>query len=313
MIFVTGATGLVGRALVRHLLVKGQRVVVGLRTENAHEWPKGVVPRIMGNLGHAALDNLDLLDVSVVVHCAARAHVMHDMEADPLSAYRRVNEKGALELARRAAACGVRRFVYVSSVKVNGERTSVGQAFRVDDVPAPQDPYGISKMEAEQGLRVIALRTGMEVVIVRPPLVYGPGVKANFASLMRAVKKGVPLPMGAIHNQRSLIGIDNLVDFLITCIAHPLAANETFLVSDGHDVSVPELVRGLAGAMGVKAHLLPIPVSVLQIGASLLGKRDAVNRLCENLQVDIDKARKLLAWTPPISIYEGLRRAVQGL
>ncbi len=266
-----------------------------------------------GNLGEKQDWSTALASVQVVVHTAARVHVMRDTTSDPLDAFRQTNVVGTLDLARQAAAAGIKRFIFISSVKVSGEQTALGHPFREDDVPAPQDPYGISKMEAEQGLRVIALRTGMEVVIVRPPLVYGPGVKANFASLMRAVKKGVPLPLGAIHNQRSLIGIDNLVDFLITCVAHPLAANETFLVSDGQDVSVPELVRGLADAMGVKAHLLPIPVSVLQIGASLLGKRDAVNRLCENLQVDIDKARKLLTWTPPISIYEGLRRAAQGL
>jgi nucleoside-diphosphate-sugar epimerase len=266
-----------------------------------------------GNLGEKQDWSAALASVQVVVHTAARVHVMRDTTSDPLDAFRQTNVVGTLDLARQAAAAGIKRFIFISSVKVSGEQTALGHAFLEDDVPAPQDPYGISKMEAEQGLRAIALRTGMEVVIVRPPLVYGPGVKANFASLMRAVKNGVPLPLGAIQNKRSLIGIDNLVDFLITCVDHPLAANETFLVSDGHDVSVPELVRGLAGVMGVKAHLLPIPVSVLQFGAALLGKRDAVNRLCENLQVDIDKARKLLAWTPSISISEGLRRAAQGL
>jgi nucleoside-diphosphate-sugar epimerase len=306
-IAVTGASGFVGKALCDALDHRNFPVVRLLHS--------GVAPGAItvGDIDATTDWMAPLATCGTVLHLAARVHVMQDAALNPLNEYRRTNVQGTLRLGRQAAALGVRRFVFISSIKVNGESTAPGQCFGADDVPGPQDPYGISKMEAEQGLRVIAQRTGMEVVIVRPPLVYGPGVKANFASLMRAVKKGVPLPMGAIHNQRSLIGIDNLVDFLITCIAHPLAANETFLVSDGHDVSVPELVRGLAGAMGVKAHLLPIPVSVLQIGASMLGKRDAVNRLCENLQVDIDKARKLLAWTPPISIYEGLRRAVQGL
>jgi nucleoside-diphosphate-sugar epimerase len=304
---ITGANGFVGKYLCNQLEVKAHTIVRIVRNScTPYE-------QAVGDIGPQTAWVALLGGCDVVVHLAARVHVIQDTAIDPLTAFRLINVDGALNLARQAAAVGVRRFVFVSSVKVNGESTEFGKTFAETDPPHPLDDYGQSKQEAELGLRHIAADTGMEVVIIRPPLVYGFGVKANFASLMRAVKKGVPLPLGAVHNQRSLIGIDNLVDFLITCIDHPLAANETFLVSDGQDVSVPELVRGLADAMGVKAHLLPIPVSVLQFGAALLGKRDAVNRLCENLQVDIDKARKLLAWTPPISIYEGLRRAVQGL
>jgi UDP-glucose 4-epimerase len=251
-----------------------------------------------------------LAGTEVLVHAAARVHVMADTATDPLAEFRRVNVLDTLHLAREATAAGVKRFVFVSSVKVNGEATFSGQPFTADDIPEPLDSYGISKMEAEQGLRQIAAETGMEVIVIRPPLVYGPGVKANFAALMRAVQRGWPLPLGAIHNQRSLVALDNLVDFIITCIDHPQAANQTFLVSDGQDLSTAELVRGMAQAAGVPARLLPVPVWALQAGAALLGKGDAVQRLCGNLQVDISKARRLLGWVPPVSVEEGLRRAM---
>ena len=251
-----------------------------------------------------------LAGAEAVVHAAARVHVMDDAATDPLAEFRRVNVEGTLNLARQAAAAMVKRFVFVSSVKVNGEATLPGRPFTADDVPAPLDPYGVSKMEAEQGLHQIAAQTGMAVVIIRPPLVYGPGVKANFAALMRAVQRGWPLPLGAVHNQRSLVALSNLVDFIVTCITHPQAANQTFLVSDGQDLSTTELVRGMAQAAGVPARLLPVPVWALQAGASLLGKGDAVQRLCGNLQVDISKARSLLGWVPLLSVEEGLRRAM---
>jgi nucleoside-diphosphate-sugar epimerase len=248
--------------------------------------------------------------VDVVVHTAARVHMMADTVADPLAEFRRVNVEVSLRLAREAAAVGVRRFVFISSVKVNGEASLAGQPFTEQDAVGPQDDYGISKMEAEQGLRQIAADTDMEVVIIRPPLVYGSGVRANFAALMRAVQRGWPLPLGAVQNKRSLVALDNLVDFIITCINHPQAANQTFLVSDGQDLSTTDLVRGMAHAAGVPARLLPVPVGALQAGATLLGKGDAVQRLCGNLQVDISKARSLLGWAPPVSVEEGLRLAM---
>jgi nucleoside-diphosphate-sugar epimerase len=265
----------------------------------------------VGEITHAIDWHLVLIGVEIVVHLAARVHVMHDTESDPLTAFRNVNVEGTLNLARQAAAAGVRRFVFISSVKVNGECTEPGHAFTETDVPNPQDAYGQSKHEAEEGLRVIAAATGMEVVIIRPPLVYGPGVKANFAALTRAVQRGWPLPLGAVHNQRSLVALDNLVDFIITCVTRPQAANQTFLVSDGQDLSTAELVRGMARAAGVPARLLPVPVWALQAVAKLLGKQDAVQRLCGNLQVDISKARRLLGWVPPVSVDEGLRRAMR--
>ena len=206
----------------------------------------------------------------------------------------------------------MRRFVFVSSIKVNGEATPTGSSFTADDLPAPLDAYGISKMEAEQGLREIASQTGMQVVIVRPPLVYGPGVKANFAAMMRWLQRGVPLPLGAIHNQRSLVALDNLVDLLVTCLTHPAAANQTFLVSDGEDVSTTELLRRMGQAMGKPARLLPVPASWLQLAATLVGKRAVAQRLCGSLQVDIEKTRQLLGWSPPLTLDQGLKKAAEG-
>ena len=310
-ILITGATGFVGSALVARLAREGIETRACVRRDDA-SLPEGVHTVQVAGLTADADWSRALMGVSVVVHAAARVHVMDDAATDPLAEFRRVNVEGTLHLARQAAAVGVKRFVFVSSVKVNGEATLPGRPFTADDVPAPLDPYGVSKMEAEQGLHQIAAQTGMAVVIIRPPLVYGPGVKANFAALMRAMQRGWPLPLGAVHNQRSLVALDNLVDFIVTCLSHPQAANQTFLVSDGHDLSTTELVRGLARAAGVPARLLPVPVWALQAGAALLGKGDAVQRLCGNLQVDISKARSLLGWLPPVSVDEGLRRAMAG-
>jgi nucleoside-diphosphate-sugar epimerase len=309
---VTGATGFVGQALVKRLAGEcpAGGVLAGVRRLGG-ALPEGVRPVQMGDLLSSTDWSTALKDVAAVVHCAARVHVMRDEVGDPLGGYRQVNVLGTLNLARQAAAAGVKRFVFISSVKVNGESTSPVQVFNENDVPNPQDAYGQSKLEAEEGLLQISAETGIEVVIIRPPLVYGPGVKANFAALMRAVQKGYPLPLGAVHNQRSLVALDNLVDFIITCISHPLAANQTFVVSDGQDLSTTELLRGMAKAADVPSRLLPVPVWALQAAASVFGKGDVVQRLCGNLQVDMSKARNLLGWLPPISVEEGLRRAMQ--
>ena len=308
---VTGANGLLGRALCIELHQRSYAVWAATRVVNMTSgcFESAVVGAIDGLTDWSG----EVSKVNIVIHLAARVHVMNDTAANPLAAFRVVNVDGTLNLARQAAAAGVKRFVFISSVKVNGESTQPGRAFTDADAPAPQDAYGQSKLEAEQGLRQIAVDTGMEVVIIRPPLVYGPGVKANFAALMRAVQRGWPLPLGAVHNQRSLVALDNLVDFIITCITHPQAANQTFLVSDGQDLSTTELVRGMAQAAGLPARLLPVPVWALHAGAALLGKGDAMQRLCGNLQLDISKARNLLGWVPPISVVEGLRRAVGGV
>ena len=313
MILVTGATGFVGRALVQCLLAEDEsrRLVVAVRRDN-QPWPARVLPRVTGDLEPSA-DWSDALDgVSVVIHLAARVHMMADVAADPLAEFRRVNVQGTLNLARHAAAAGVRRFVFVSSIKVNGEVTQLGRPFTADDAPAPLDAYGVSKMEAEQGLREIARQTGMEVVIIRPPLVYGPGVKANFAAMMRWLRRGVPLPLGTLHNQRSLVALDNLVDLIATCLTHPAAANQTFLVSDGEDVSTTELLRRMGQALGCPARLIPVPVGWLKLAAALVGKRDVAQRLYGSLQVDISKTRQLLGWSPTLTLKQGLHKAAAG-
>ncbi len=253
-----------------------------------------------------------LIGVSSVVHTAARVHVMKDQSINPLAEFRRVNVAGTLNLAQQAAAAGVKRFVFISSIKVNGEQTQKGRPFTEKDVAYPLDLYGISKYEAEEGLFRVAKETGMEVVIIRPVLVYGPDVKGNFLSMMHWLHKGIPLPLGAINNARSLVALDNLVDLIITCLHHPAAANQTFLVSDGEDISTTQLLQYAASAMGVSSRLMPVPALIIQVAAKLLGKGEVAQRLCGNLQVDISKARQLLGWVPPISVKEGLRRAVEG-
>ena len=307
-VLVTGANGFVGLATATRLQAQpGSRVVRAVRSILATPDPLAQYVSV-GDLDGQTDWSAALAGVNAVVHTAARVHVMQEAAADSLAEFRRVNVQGTLNLARQAAQAGVRRLVFISSIKVNGEVTFPGHPFTARDRPIPVDAYGISKHEAEEGLRDIALQTGMEVTIIRPPLVYGFGVKANFAALMRAVQRGWPLPLGAIHNQRSLVGLDNLVDLIATCLVHPKAANQTFLVSDAHDLSMPELVQGLARAAGVSARLWPVPVWLLQAGAALLGRKAAVQRLCGNLQVDISKTQILLHWIPPVGVDTGLSR-----
>lgn len=308
-VLVTGATGFVGIASIVRLIDEARFLVRGAVRRQSAELPVGAERVVVSDLAPDTDWQHALTGVDTVVHLAARVHVMRDAVADQLAEFRRVNVAGTMNLARQAAVTGVKRFVYLSSVKVNGE----SGAHIETDPPAPEDAYGISKHEAELGLRHIAPETGMEVVIIRPPLVYGPGVKANFQVLMRAVARGIPVPLGAIHNRRSLVALDTLVDFIVTCIEHPAAANETFLVSDGDDLSTTDLISRLARAMGRPARLIPVPKSVLMAGATLLGKRDVAQRLLGSLQVDISKAQQVLGWTPPISVDEGLRRAAASL
>jgi len=309
-VLVTGGQGFVGMASAARALSKGFSVRISSRqklisAESRLEYSQ------VGDLGPTTDWFAALREVDTVVHCAGRAHVMKDTAVDPLAIFRTINLDGTLNLALQAAEAGVTRFVFVSSIGVNGAQTLYGKPFSETDKPNPHNAYALSKWEAEQGLFRIADETGLEVVIIRPPLVYGLNAPGNFGALLRVVNHGWPLPLGALHNLRSLVALDNLVDFIITCITNPQAANETFLVSDGQDLSTTELVRGIAQTAGVSLLLLPVPVWALQAGAHLLGKGDAVQRLWSNLQVDISKARTLLGWVPPISVEEGLRRAVK--
>jgi nucleoside-diphosphate-sugar epimerase len=308
---VTGGSGFVGQALINRLALLSEYSVIVPVRNTSMSFPLGVRSIPFTSL-EAAFDLSDVLkDVDCVVHAAARVHVMNDVSADPLAAFRKVNVEATLDLARQAAASGVKRFIFISSIKVNGEGTESGIAFNADDVPAPIDAYGISKLEAEQGLQVLAADTGMEVVIIRPVLVYGPGVKANFLSMMRWLYRGVPLPFGAVYNHRSLVAIDNLVDLIVTCSHHPAAANQVFLVSDGEDVSTTQLLCKLAGALGKSAILLPIPARLMSSAAALLGQRAFSDRILGSLQVDISKNRQLLGWTPPVTLDKALSLTAQ--
>ncbi|MFT5926891.1 MAG: nucleoside-diphosphate-sugar epimerase [Candidatus Azotimanducaceae bacterium] len=308
---VTGANGFVGSWLVNSLVAAEIDVCACYRT-SAIQVVQGVTAHHVGNIDEstdwlAALENADN-----VIHCAARVHVMNDNSLDPLSEFRRVNVGGTLNLARQAVAAGVRRFIYLSSIKVNGDGTTKGEQYTAADVVHPEDPYGISKCEAEEGLRQISRETGLEVVIVRPPLVYGVGAKGNFAALARVIKKGFPLPLGSLlNNRRSLVSLNNLVDFLTLCLAHPKAANETFLVSDGEDLSTRGLIEEMAKALGCPIRLLPFPVGVMQLAAQIIGKGDVARRVLGSLQVDINKNRELLGWVPSVSVAEGLKVALQ--
>jgi nucleoside-diphosphate-sugar epimerase len=307
-ILVTGASGFVGHAVVerlaadpRDLILAASRRPPGLLAKRV-EWVQ------MGDLAAGAAWNESLDDIRVVVHTAARVHVMHDTAADPLAEFRRVNVDGTLALARRAHASGVSRFIFLSSIKVNGEGSQRGRPFRADDQPQPVDPYGLSKLEAERALLALGAQTGMEIVIIRPVLVYGRGVRGNFRSLIEWVRRGVPLPFGGIDNRRSFVALDNLADLIGTCVRHP-AASGTWLVSDGDDVSTPELLRRVAGAMSVRLRLMPVPPACLRALGVLAARVDQMERLCGDLQVDIGPARGLLGWVPPISMRDALALA----
>lgn len=308
---VTGASGFIGSALCARLLRDKTLVRAAVRSLGLQ--PDSVETVVVESLSSETDWSKALRRVDQVVHLAARVHVMSDKGSDPLAEFRRVNVEGTVALARQAAASGVRRFVFLSTVKVNGEYTENGKSFTADDFPRPEDPYGISKYEAEQRLFQIAAETGIEVVIIRPPLVYGPGVKANFKSMLSCLALGVPLPLSGItYNRRSLVALDNLVDLIVTCLYHPAAANQVFMVSDGEDLSTVGILDALGSAMRRSARLFYLPPGILKLSALVARKPDIYRRLCGSLQVDITKTRKLLGWVPPVSVDEAMRLATKG-
>ncbi len=302
-ILVTGANGFVGRALCGHLGTLGHVVVSAVRRASGR-----ADEAVVGDIDGATDWMAALRGCDAVVHLAARVHVVDDTAHDPLTLYRATNTVATLNLARQAAEAGVKRFVYISSIKVNGEGRDA--AYRETDAASPEDAYAISKWEAEQGLQRIARETGLEVVILRPPLVYGPGVRANFLRLMQMVQQGWPLPLGAIRNRRSLLYLGNFVDAIRVCVEHPDAAGQTFLLDDGEAISTPELVRAVARAMGRPARLLPVPACLLRLAGGMTGKGAAVSRLTGSLYVDSRTIREQLGWTPPYSMQDGLATTV---
>lgn len=308
-ILITGASGFVGSAVLRRLAADGMYPTAVVRradTSLAVQVDRTVVNDINAETDwSAALQGHD-----AVIHCAARVHVMNDRDADPLDAFRAVNVAGTLNLARQAVRAGVRRFLFVSSIGVNGAETAPGKPFTASSPAAPHSPYAVSKLEAEEGLLEIAREAALEVVIIRPPLVYGPGAPGNFGSLVRWVGRGMPLPLGAVHNRRSYVALDNLVDLIVTALTHPAAAGHVFLASDGEDLSTTELLRRTGRVLGHRTWLLPVPAAWLNLAAACVGKSDVAQRLCGSLQVDIEETRKVLGWVPPLTVDQGLQRLI---
>jgi nucleoside-diphosphate-sugar epimerase len=304
-VLVTGANGFIGTHLCAYLAARDIPCRRAIRRPDGQGGDTATVGDIDGFTDWSQA----LAGITVVVHLAARVHVLHEEARDPLAEFRRVNAEGTARLARQAAAAGVRRFILLSTIKVNGEET-FARPFAPDDLPVPADPYGISKLEAEEMLGRIARETGMEAVILRPPLVYGRGVGGNFARLVRLVRQGWYLPLGSVRNRRSLIGVENLCSLISLCLAHPAAANRVLLVSDGRDLSTPELIRGIAQACGVPPRLLPFPPPLLHLLARFCGREREIRRLTGSLQLDSSQTCSLLDWHPPVSLEEGLRQGV---
>jgi nucleoside-diphosphate-sugar epimerase len=304
-VLVTGATGFVGRPLCEQLIQNSFGVRGSVRiTETPINLPVGVQAAEISSIGSATDWTTALTGIDIVIHLAARVHVMVDTSEDPLEAYRQVNVAGTENLARQAVACNVKRLVFISTVKVHGEETDL--PYTELDILAPEDPYGVSKQEAEDVLRQVAAETGLEVVVIRTPLVYGPGVKANFLRLIETVQRGIPLPLACLRNSRSLIGLRNLVDAIITCATHPQSAGNSYLVSDGEDVSTPELVRRISTAFGRSSRLFPVPLPLMRLAGILTGKGTAVDRLAGSLTVDTTKIRRELGWQPPYTMEQEL-------
>lgn len=309
-LLITGATGFIGKRLVKACIAKKYNIRIAARQDTTRVFESCVDHCLISDISANTNWVPAVEGCHVVVHTAARVHVMNEKASDPLAEFRRVNVDGTLQLAKQAIAQGVRRFIFISSIKVNGEETTESKAFKADDPVNPTDAYAISKYEAEQGLLKLSAETGLEVVIIRPPLVYGPGVKGNFQRMLQWLKRGIPLPFGALKNKRSFVHIDNLIDLIICCVGHPNASNQIFLVSDGNDLSTTELLQKMSYELGKSPRLLPVPSGLLKAVTTVLGKKGMAQRLCGSLQVDIAKTQLLLNWQPVVKMADGLRLLV---
>ncbi len=308
-VLVTGANGFIGTVLCDQLVAEGFLIRGAYRSAKAGDCsPNNIEKVIVGEINANTDWQEALKGVNIVVHLAARVHVMHETDSDPLAAFEAVNTAGTLNLAEQAASSGVKRLIFLSTIKVNGEQTQ--QAYSASDQANPSDPYALSKWHAEQALRTIRDKSDMEIVVIRPPLVYGPQVKGNFLRLITLINKGWPIPLASVNNKRSMVSVDNLCDLVKTCLSHSKADDELFLVSDGQDLSTPELIRLISDSMKKSPKLLPFPVTWLDFFAGLIHKRQEVERLCGSLQVDIQKNREILGWQPPFSVAEGVRKTV---
>lgn len=306
-VLVTGSSGFLGQRLVTQLREHGDSVREVVRNNFSDDKSVYHINSINGNTDWSSA----FTGVDCIVHCAARVHQMEESEACALEAYRDINTRGTVHLAKQAAKAGVKRFVFVSSVKVNGEQSKPNTPFLPNYELIPQDAYGLSKYEAEMQLKQLSIETDLEIVIVRPPLVYGPGVKENFLSMMRWVKKGIPLPLGAIHNKRSLVYIDNLVNLLVTCCSHPNAVGETFMVSDDQDISTTQLLKLITAEMERQCVLIPVPMKIINFVTMVLRKPYLYPKICGNLQVDISKTKMVLGWSPPVPLKQGVNQTVR--
>jgi UDP-glucose 4-epimerase len=305
-ILITGATGFIGKPLIEKLSNKFEKNKIFPVTRKSSTIFDEYNTIVVDDINSTTDWSDKLKGIDCVIHCAARVHVMNDVDEDPLEAFREVNVRGTLQLAQAADKSGIKRFIFVSSIKVNGESTTRRLPYQSSDTASPEDPYGISKAEAEAGLKKLAENTGMDVVIIRPPLVYGPGVKANFSAILKLVSIGIPLPFGCInHNQRSMVYVENLVSLIIECVFNPNAANQTFLISDDDDLSTKAFVKGLSKALGKSCFMLPFPNTAFFLVGKTLGKSAIIDRLCGSLQVDINHTKNTLNWQPPYSVEQG--------
>ncbi len=309
-VLITGANGFIGNALCEKLILSGYDVLGLVRSsDKMKSLPKGVPTVNVGSIGQYTDWSRALTGVNVVIHLAARTHILKENTPNPINEYREVNLYGTGQLARMAVNEGVKRLIFMSSVGVNGEQNE-GTPFSESDQPNPSRPYSVSKWEAEKVLKRIAYETGLEIVIIRPPLVHGPGVKGNMLQLLNLVKWSVPLPLAKVNNKRSFIGVTNLVDVLIKCIDNTNVSGETMLVSDGEDISTPDLIRRLANMMNKPNALIPFPESLLRIIYSNIGKNNPLKQICSSLTIDTSKMCSLLKWKPPLTLNQGLEAMV---